>query len=98
VCGLLVAEKINFPSTVLPIRSITTFRNDDDTYNFYSIRLYVAMWATCTKAKLLHKHPLQTEKKPWMGSQYGAQQALPKCGKLYLVTSIVHLAPILIGF
>ncbi len=71
--------------------------NHDVPYNFYSIWLYVAVRATCSKPKLPHKQPLQIEKKPWMGSQYGAQHALPKWGKLYLVALIFHLAPIILG-
>jgi len=55
------------------------------------------MRATCSKPKLPHKQCLQIEKKLWMGSQYGAQHALPKWGKLYLVALIFHLAPIIIG-
>jgi hypothetical protein len=86
-----------FTSPVLPIHHITTFRNDDVVHNFSSIWLYVAMRATCSKPKLPHKQRLQIEKKPWMGSQYGAQHALPKWGKLYLVALIFHSAPIIIG-
>jgi hypothetical protein len=50
-----------FTSPVLPLHHITTFCNDEVAYNFYSIWLYVAMRATCSRPKLPHKQSLQKE-------------------------------------